>query len=521
MKHQPIALALLLAAAACGKGGGHGHDEGTDHHAGEAEADEPPAIAATVWTERSEIFVEYPAFIVGAETRFHAHFTVMAGFKALERAQVTAVLVQADGKEVRGHVDAAVRSGIFGPAVTPTAAGACKLRFIIAGPEVQDEITLPACTVYPDLAAAKKANPEEEEAGGRISYLKEDQWTSPFATMPAAERDLQDGVRAAGEIRPVAGRHAVIAAPASGRLAVNLGALVIGTPVAAGQVLATLAPRVAGVDRASLAADVAAGDAELAAAQTALERAQRLLAERAGSQRAVDEAQTRVEVARARRDGARGRIAQYQAGISGAGRGSVPIKSPLAGTLVVAGVASGQSVEEGQSLFEVMDLSSVWVVANVFEHDLGRVLGATSARVRVPGRPDELVVAPPAGKLVTIGRVLDPQTRTAPVIFELLDPGGILRVGQTVDVLVATGTPRRALAIPEAAVLDDAGRAVVFVMIEGEAFERRVVRTGARSGGFVEVLGGLEPGERVVTEGAYDIKLAASTGAIPAHGHAH
>jgi cobalt-zinc-cadmium efflux system membrane fusion protein len=296
---------------------------------------------------------------------------------------------------------------------------------------------------------------------------------------------------------------------------------VIGTQVAAGQTLATLAPRVAGVDRATLAADVSVAEAELAAAQTALDRAERLLADRAGSQRAVDEARAQVDVARARRDGARGRLGQYQAGLAGAGRGGVAIKAPLAGTVVVTSATSGQSVEEGQHLFDVMDLSRVWIVANVFEHDLGRLDGATGGRVRVPGRADELVIGPPHGRLVTIGRVIDEQTRTAPVIFELEDPAGLLRVGQTVDVLVATGAPRRGLAIPEAAVIDDGGRSVVFVMVEGEAFERRVVRTGVRSGGWVEVLGGVKPGERVVTEGAYDIKLASSMGAIPEHGHAH
>lgn len=520
-----LAAACALAAA-CGKGAGHdhgagGHDEGEDHGHGAADPDEPPAVAATVWTERGEIFVEHPAFIRGVATTFHAHFTVLAGFRPLTRGDVTAVLVQADGTEVRGKVDGALRPGIFAPAITPTVTGPCKLRFVVGGAELVDELALPECTVHADLAAARKAAPAEEEPRGRISYLKEDQWTSPFATVPAAERDVQAGVRAPGEIRPVAGRHAVVAAPASGRLAVAAGALVIGSPVTAGQTLATLAPRVAGVDRASLGADVAAADAELAAAQTALERAQRLLADRAGSQRTVDEAAARVEVARARRDGARGRLGQYQAGLSGAGRGGVALKSPLAGTLVVAGGASGQSVEEGQVLFEVIDLASVWVVANVFEHDLARLEGATTARVRVPGRADELVIAPPAGRLVTIGRVLDPQTRTAPVIFELADPAGVLRIGQTVDVTVATGAPRRALAVPESAIIDDGGRPVVFVMIEGEAFERRVVRTGTRTGGWVEVTAGVAAGERVVTEGAYDIKLASSTGAIPEHGHAH
>lgn len=516
-------LAVSAALAACGDDHKHeaGHDEHGDHGHGGEEEDGPPAVAVTVWTEKTELFAEYPAFIVGEETPFHAHFTVLAGFRALEDANVTAVLVQQDGSEVRGKVEAMLRSGIFTPAVTPTVAGPCKLRMIIGGATVQDEIAMEPCMVHADLEAAKAAHADDEEASGQISYLKEAQWVTDFATVPAAERDLQDGVRASGEIQPVAGRHAIITAPASGRISVSADALAIGGSVKSGQVLATMAPRVAGADRATLAADVAAANAELDAAQVALERAQRLLAEKAGSQRAVDEAQARVDIAKARRDGAKGRLGQYQAGLGGGGKGGVAIKAPLAGTIVDVDVASGQSVEEGQRLFEVMDLTKVWVVANVFEHDLPQVDGATGARLHVPGRTDEIVIAPPNGRLVTMGRVIDPVTRTAPIIFELTDTAGILRIGQSVDLVVATGPARRALAIPEVALLDDGGRSVAFVMVEGEAFERRVVRTGARSGGWVEVLSGVAAGERVVTEGAYEVKLAASSGAIPAHGHAH
>jgi membrane fusion protein, heavy metal efflux system len=519
---RTVALAVLVVAAACGKD--HDHAAGRDDHGhdhGTPADDDAPAVAVTVWTDRTELFAEYPALIVGAASPLHAHVTVLDGFRALEDGEMTAVVVQADGSEIRGKVDAVLRSGIFTPAVTPTVPGPCTLRVIVGGPVVQDDIAIEECVVHADLAAARAAHGEDEEPAGRISYLKEDQWQTSFATVPAADRDLQDGVRASGEIRPVAGRHAVITAPAAGRIAVSADALAIGGTVKAGQTLATMAPRVAGADRATLAADVAAADAELQAAEAALARAQRLLADKAGSQRAVEEAQVRVDVARARRDGARGRLGQYQAGLGGGGRGGVAIKSPLAGTIVAVDVASGQSVEEGQRLFEVMDLASVWVVANVFEHDLPAVDAATAARLHVPGRPDEIVVAPPTGRLVTIGRVLDPATRTAPVIFELADPDGRLRIGQTVDVVVATGPARRALAIPDTAILDDGGRSVVFVMVEGEAFERRTVRLGIRSGGWVEVVSGVAPGERVVTEGAYEVKLAMSSGSIPAHGHAH
>jgi hypothetical protein len=70
-------------------------------------------------------------------------------------------------------------------------------------------------------------------------------------------------------------------------------------------------------------------------------------------------------------------------------------------------------------------------------------------------------------------------------------------------------------------VLDDGGRPVVFVHVEGEAFARRPLRLGVRDRTHVQVLDGLAAGERVVVQGAYDVKLASASGAVPAHGHAH
>jgi cobalt-zinc-cadmium efflux system membrane fusion protein len=75
--------------------------------------------------------------------------------------------------------------------------------------------------------------------------------------------------------------------------------------------------------------------------------------------------------------------------------------------------------------------------------------------------------------------------------------------------------------VPSAAVVDDAGRPIVFVQREGESFERRAVTVGIRSGGLVQVTEGLKPGERVVTKGAYLVRLAALSTTVPAHGHVH
>jgi RND family efflux transporter MFP subunit len=271
-----------------------------------------------------------------------------------------------------------------------------------------------------------------------------------------------------------------------------------------------------------MAADVLAAEAEVAAARTELERAQRLVTAQAAAPKTVDEASTRLKIAEARLAGARGRLGQFEAGARGGGGGRVfQVRAPADGTLVAIDAASGQGVEEGQKLFTVIDLDRVWLVASVFEADLPRVEGARAAWFTIDGYEQPFVVDPSNGKLVTVGRVIDPKTRTTPVIFELDNKAGKLRIGNFTKAVIATGAPRKALAIPDISIVEDGGKSVAFVMIEGESFERRPLRLGIRSNGWTEVLDGVKVGERVVTKGAYEVKLASASGAAPAHGHAH
>jgi multidrug efflux pump subunit AcrA (membrane-fusion protein) len=94
-------------------------------------------------------------------------------------------------------------------------------------------------------------------------------------------------------------------------------------------------------------------------------------------------------------------------------------------------------------------------------------------------------------------------------------------VNQTVQVRLFTDAAARAAVVPESAIVDDAGRPIVFVQVEGESFVRKPVTLGAREGGFVQVVEGLRPGERVVTRGGNLIRLASMSSQVPAHGHVH
>jgi hypothetical protein len=124
-------------------------------------------------------------------------------------------------------------------------------------------------------------------------------------------------------------------------------------------------------------------------------------------------------------------------------------------------------------------------------------------------------------RLISVGHVVDPASRTFPVIYEVDNRSRRVAVNQTVQVRLFTDAAVRATVVPEPAIVDDAGRPIVFVQVEGESFVRKPVTLGAREGGFVQVVEGLRPGERVVTRGGNLIRLASMSSQVPAHGHVH
>lgn len=531
-----VTLVALGVASAAGCSHDHGPEGEADHphgpgddHAGHDDHGAPGApkeaelegVVVTLWTERTELFMEYRPLIVGKESSFAAHVTEMPSFKAVTAGAMKIEVHMKGGPTQTVDAAAPTNPGIFRPVLVPTTAGECTMTLIVTSPQLNDRMDVPGCRVFPDEAAARAAVTEEAPGPEPISFLKEQQWVTDFATTPVAPRKMRKDVRALGSVTAASGRDVRVNASAAGWVDATTALPVLGTRVEAGQLLATLTPR-PGTDvaRTLLEADARGASAELAQAQQQLARADRLLADGAAPKREVDEARTRVEVARARSEGARARVAQLDAGRGGKSVDKgFEVRAPIAGTVVAADVVGGQAVEAGQALFRVVDLTAVWLVAHVFEPDLPSIAKAATATFTVPGDPTVHTI--PEGRIVDVGRVLDPQRRTAPIVFALDNSDARLWVGQSAQVAIGIGPERDALAIPKSALVAEAGREIVYVMVDGESFERRVLTLGVADQQFVEVLSGLAAGERVVSVGGYEIKLAAASGIIPAHGHAH
>jgi multidrug efflux pump subunit AcrA (membrane-fusion protein) len=173
-------------------------------------------------------------------------------------------------------------------------------------------------------------------------------------------------------------------------------------------------------------------------------------------------------------------------------------------------------------MFHIVDTERLWLEVSVAEADLGRLRNPRRAWFSIEGFPHSFAIDPATGgELVAFGTLVDPVRRTVPLVFELPNPDGALRVGMFADVRVATGEQAEDAAVPIAAVVEEAGQDVVYVMRGGESFERRVVRLGIRDGDYVQVIEGVAPGERVVTRGAYLVRLAGASPAAAGHGHAH
>jgi cobalt-zinc-cadmium efflux system membrane fusion protein len=174
------------------------------------------------------------------------------------------------------------------------------------------------------------------------------------------------------------------------------------------------------------------------------------------------------------------------------------LNSPINGVVVERNATIGATVGPDASVFKIIDTSSVWIDANVFEKDLPRVRVGQQVKVTTTAFSGSIF----SGRVIFINSVVDPDSRTVKVRTEVPNPDGRLKPDMFANVEVITDVAGSAISVPQSAVLEDGGKSYVFVA-ENNAYKKLQVQTGIKTGNRVEIVDGLKSGDKVVTKGNY------------------
>jgi RND family efflux transporter MFP subunit len=488
-----VAVAFALSQASCEVGS-------TDDTAVAGSTQGGESI--TIWADSVELFFEHPPLVAGQDGEPWAiHLTDLRTFRPVEEGSLTLRFYTPSGGELLVTEDAPARPGVYSPAPTFSEPGMYDLTMELTGPQVSDEIFVGPMLVYASAAEIPQL-PEEEAVG--ISFLKEQQWPIEFATVAAAQREIPLSIPASGRIVPVAGRSALVSAPVDGLIsaAQNQSAPTPGQWVRVGQTLAVLSP----VEDDNSYAHQLAREQRLT---RELARVERLHAAGAIPQKRLEETRYDLELARA---------ALAAMGVPADGAYELALTAPIAGVVGERNLAAGQRVSAGDLLFSIVDPRTVWMRFDLPAIDAALASGTSGATFSVEG--SERVYR--ANRVVSVGQVIDPDRRSLPVIVEIGNADLSLKGGMFGDGRLLLGDPVAGLAVPSSAIRDEDGLFVAYVQIGGETFERRAVRIGPSDGEWTLVESGIRPGERVVTLGAYQVKLASlNTSELSDHGHVH
>ena len=307
----------------------------------------------------------------------------------------------------------------------------------------------------------------------------------------------QGELTANGTITYDANRVAVIAPRADGRV-VSVRAD-LGQDVRAGTVLAILESGDVGAVRG----DLERARANVEVARKNYDREKRLYDEQISPQKELLDAEGQLRTAEADLNSALARIRAIGAAT---GEGATyGLATPINGTVVERNASPGQTAGPSTNLFTVADLRHVWITVDVYEGDLTRVTrGAVAAVV-----PSALRGASFGGRVTYAGGIVDSASRTFKVRVELENPGSRLRPGMFAQVRIrTTGTGPAAIVVPEIAVQEVNGKTVVFLTgaSAGQFVARRVTLGPRMGGGMIVVADGLTAGERIVVQGAFQLK---------------
>lgn len=345
----------------------------------------------------------------------------------------------------------------------------------------------------------------QEEHNDEIIFTQEQASRTNFKVEEVYAGNFNQIIKTTGQILPAPGDESVIVATTSGVISYADNKLAAGSSVKQGTTLFYITTKNLGEGDyyARISANYNKAKAEY-------ERAQKLVVDKIVSQKEFEAITLSYQNAKIAYDAIAGKQS---------GKG-VNITNPLTGHIKNIAVKDGEYVTAGQAIATVSQNKRLVLRADVSERHYPLLHNISSANFQTPYDNRVYELSQLSGKLLSAGKAASENTFFIPVTFEFDNQGDVIP-GSFVEVYLISSPIENAISIPLSALTNEMGYFYVYKQLDAEGYQKQEVKIGASNGRNVQILSGLQPGERIVTQGAYQVKMASASAAIPGHTHNH
>lgn len=345
---------------------------------------------------------------------------------------------------------------------------------------------------------------EETKHSDEIIFPKAQAAKTTFEVREIQPASFNQVVKTTGQVLAAPGDEAVIVATSNGVVSFSSNKLTEGTKVQKGQSLFQISSK-----------DIAEGDyytkvkATYEAAKASYDRAEALVKDKIISQKEFESTKLEFENAKT----------AYDAVSNNKTAKGVSVNAPINGHMKNILVKEGEYITVGQPIATVSQNQRLVLRAEVSQRYYNAMQSVKSANFKTPYDNKVYSLEDLNGRLLSFGKTSNENSFFIPVSFEFDNKGEVIP-GSFVEVYLISAPIENTLSIPVSALTNEMGIHYVYVQIDEEGYRKQEVALGANNGKEVQIIKGLHPGDRVVTQGAYQVKMASASGAIP-HGHSH
>lgn len=500
MYKSGIVLIVITALVSACNSGERSH-QSADTHADEASQ-------FTLFSEHLEFFIEHEPLEAGKESGFLVHLTQLGTYKPIETGHVS---IHIDGVSVTSGLPQ--QPGIFKVPFIPKKAGAFHVTYSYHTAELSEsaEGHVHIYRDHEDLHSEDIAAEEHShgsQAEGEITFLKEQAWNSNFMVSELKVEPFYSVIPTSGEILAMPGEKKNVASNGKGMVLFTSRKLVQGSPVTQGEHLFTISSETMLENNIALQYQEYQNSYEKS-------RSEYLRHKKLYAQGAISERQFIDTKATYQADSLR--FYNIKSNTTSEG---LKISSPLTGTIHELHVSDGQFVDVGELMVIISSNRTLLIRADLGQQHFDQLNAIKTANFRPAYSEQVYSVEELNGKLLATGSSVAENDHYLPVIFEVQNDGRILE-GAFTEVYLKTARKDSCLVLPQTALTEEQGAYYVYIQRSGESYSKIAVTTGNQDGRLVEITGGLDPGDRVVTRGVMLLKAASQVSGVAGHGHSH